>query len=786
MAVSTRSLGWGVAAIAALLVAVLVGYIGYAKRKANDFLRDLPKQLGIDITQETDHFTYSQSLKGKTVFTVRAAKAIQHKNGVITLRDVGMILYGADGTRADRIHGQEFEYDQPHGTLRAVGEALIDLGPPGAATDDEAHIIHVKTSGLVFHQAEVTAETPEGIEFRTGGLVGQAVGAAYNSKTNVLILNSAVKVSGLRGEAGKERPMILTAARAEMDRAQNTVLLDGPKYVSAGDAGAQTVSAAQAVVHTDADGKPKDVEARGQVQLAGEGRGTVHAERLDMTLNEEGQPREGHLYGGVRMVNDTPLRQEQGRAQEVRVAFDEVGRARHAVLGGAVQLEERAGTSGRQLNAELLTLELAGGGKQKSVLRGAVASGGDGARLRIVDSKPEDSKPGDSKPGDAPGRTTTGVRADTLTGRFSAAGLTGMNGAGKTFVERDAFGAKGQLLAKETSTGDTLVVDLKPAVKGRMELSRAVQRGSVEITREAAAKKAGAPAEMEHARAATGDYDAGRDSLTLTGDAQVSDATGALFADRVELDRGTGDAQADGAVRMSYVQGKPGTEPVHVLAARAVAHKSTGMTEFTAAPGTKARMWQGGSQVEAPVLDFDRTKKTLVAHGVGAEADAVRTLLVSQPLKPDAKPQPPVRIVSRQMIYTDALRQVAFSGHVQVAEPAGSLRSDEAIAYLSPAQTDSKSDPAGNLFGGKVERVVGTGGVDLEEPGRKATGERVVYTAADDTYILTGTKAVPPRLTDEARGMVTGAQLRFKRGDASVDVVGGDGGRVRSEPRTRQ
>ncbi len=781
MALTMRSLRWGVVVVAGLLVAVLVGYIGYAKRRAREFLPNLEKRLGIDIVQETDSFTYSQSLKGKTVFTVHAAKELQHRNGVITLKDVGIVLYGASGTRADRIHGQEFEYDQKNGILRAVGQALIDLAPPGDGATDEAHMIHVKTNGLVFRPNEGTAETPEQVEFATGGLVGQSVGAAYYSNTNVLILRSAVRISGLRGERGHERPIVLTATRAEMDRAQNTLLLDTPKYVSATDSGSQSVSAAQATVHTTSEGKPKDVEARGQVQLTGEGLGKVYADRLDTTLNAEGQPVDGHLYGGVRFVSESPARQQQGRAQDVKVAFDGLGRARHAVLVGAVQLDETAGVNSRRLNGEQVSLDFSGGGKQQLALAGASATGPEGARLRVVNSKP----------GAGQGITATSIRANTLTGRFNGAQLTGLDGFRQTSVERDAYDARGQLLAKETSTGDRLDVQLKdvqlkPSARARMELARAVQTGSVEIVREAAASKPGNAAEVEHAHADQGVYEAADDSLTLSGSAQVSDAASAVYSDWVKLFRGTGVAQAKGSVRVSYVSGKPGTEPMHVLAAAAVSHKDTGVTEFTAAPGAKARMWQGGSQVEAPVLDFDRTKKVVVAHGTGFDADAVRTILVSEPAKPGTKPQPPVRIVSERLTYTDALRQAVFTGLVRVADADGTMRAQEATVFLSPAAAAAPADPAGTLFGGKVERVIGTGAVELEQPGSKATGEKIVYTAADETYVLTGTRAVPPRLVDDVRGTVTGAQLRFKRGDQSVEVVGGDGGRVRSEPRARQ
>ena len=72
------------------------------------------------------------------------------------------------------------------------------------------------------------------------------------------------------------------------------------------------------------------------------------------------------------------------------------------------------------------------------------------------------------------------------------------------------------------------------------------------------------------------------------------------------------------------------------------------------------------------------------------------------------------------------------------------------------------------------------------QPGRKATGDKLVYTAVDETFVLTGSKAVPPRMMDEERGTITGASLTFRSGDDSVVVKGGDGGRVTTETKLKQ
>jgi len=61
----------------------------------------------------------------------------------------------------------------------------------------------------------------------------------------------------------------------------------------------------------------------------------------------------------------------------------------------------------------------------------------------------------------------------------------------------------------------------------------------------------------------------------------------------------------------------------------------------------------------------------------------------------------------------------------------------------------------------------------LTSGGRHGTGEQLVYTGATGEYILTGTAASPPRMTDSARGTVSGEALIFHGRDDSVSIEGG-------------
>ena len=712
--VSLKTIRYWLAGLAVALLLLVAGLIGYARYKVHRLMGELPGRLGVHITQESDNVTYSQSYRGRTVYTVHAKKQIQRKDGVYTLRDVGMVLYGAKGDRADRIHGSEFEYDQKNGVLKAVGEVFLDLGGPGSGSggaagakeDVEKKMIHVKTSGLTFLQKERSAATEQELEFAAGGMTGRAVGATYDSGTGVVVLQSAVKMSGLRGVDGS--PMVLTAARAEMDRVPaaaaeargaaaiglaaagngSVVRLEGAQVTTAGARGEETMAAQHAVVWVTEQGNPTRVDGAGDVVLSSHGKGgkegRVTGQRLAVMLNAAGQMKDAQMMGDVRFAEDGTAGQARGQAGEARVVFDGVGRPVRALLTGGVGFDEMAATGTRRLDAEKVDLALGGGGKERVVVRGAVASGANGAKLRMVSTGVKGQL------------EETTVRGDVLTARMNGGLIAGLDGAGKTEVTqvvRDGVG----VISQETSDGAGLRVDFHEGVKGRQEIARAEQGGAVTVVSE---KRGKAGMETTRARGETAVYEAGGDRLVMSGGVQVADAVSTLAADTVEVERGTGDATAVGTVKVMYEQGGQG-EPVHVVAGKAVSKKGTGVTEFTGGP---VRMWQGGSQVEARVMDFDREKRTLVAKGGGVKA------VLAGVGKGGV-----VRVSSGEMTYGDAARVIELKAGVTVVGVSGTVRADGATVTLAAAPAQgvkalSAGAAGGMNLGGKVERMVGVGG----------------------------------------------------------------------------
>ncbi|MBS1823334.1 MAG: hypothetical protein JST61_15400 [Acidobacteria bacterium] len=837
---------------AALLVLAVTGFLGYARFRAHRFLTDLPAKLGADIRQETNGFTYSQTLKGRTVFTVHAAKAIQHKDGKYTLRDVGIAVYGhgdrqGKAERVDRIYGKEFELDQATGVVKAVGEVHLDLEAPAAkdaggkmdyasgkdlkgpggedmheAGRGDARLVHVKTSGLVYLQKLGVAATDQDIEFEYNGLTGHAKGADYNADTGQMNLQSAVKVSGLHD--GK--PILLTANRVEMDRVSHKAVLSQAKYVTVsgdGDQARQTVEARRAVVTMRSDNKVERLDGEGAVTItAGDGMRMV-ADRGEVLLSADDRPQSARMMGHVVYSASDDSKDARGSSSEARVAFDKRGLAESAVLSGDVHLNEHllpvASTKGagsaRELSAAVVEIDLIPNSQGKTQPRAVKATGD--ARLKVIDAVKDK------------GTRSSSMTGDVLTASFVPANnsqrLDEVKGSGRTSIER--VDEKGVV---ETSSGDTLQVRFRsgpqktssPSGFEGSEIATALQQGHVVVTRRPPPAKGDAGSgETDRATAESASYDGTTQVITLNGGVQLSNADGTLWADRVAIEQKTGDASATGTVKASYRQGSAGAV-VHVLAQRAELKKANDLAVFHGDAARPARLWQEGSQVEAPVLEFNQKQRRLVARGEGTGAPmAVRAVLVSTGTgtrssgansaatpgsggtsKESAVLRGPavVRVASRQMVYSDESRTADFSGGVRVESADGVMRGDHATAYLqssTPQKPESagkrgagKADAGAGFLGGSLERVVVNGSIVIDQPGRRATGDRLVYTAADGLFMLTGTPASPSRVVDQARGVVTGLELSFRSEDESVVISNGDKGgaglRVHTETRVKK
>jgi len=132
-----------------------------------------------------------------------------------------------------------------------------------------------------------------------------------------------------------------------------------------------------------------------------------------------------------------------------------------------------------------------------------------------------------------------------------------------------------------------------------------------------------------------------------------------------------------------------------------------------------------------------------------------------------------IRVRGGDLRYSAGERKVVMRGGTL-----GGVTAETADATTAANEVELILLPPGNHAGkdgaaAQVEQMTARGHVVITSQGREGTGEQLVYSGKTGEYVLTGTAALPPRLTDATRGTVTGEALIFNSRDDSVSIEGG-------------
>ena len=593
-----------------LLLAAIAVFLGLGQWKLYRQIKDLPRRLGIDIQQQADGVNYTQSRKGKTLFKIHAARAVQMKaSGKMLLHDVRIDLFGEDGSRTDTIAGSEFEYDHSAGIAQAAGAVEITIMRPGVkpaisqlvpgapktpalplpASTNEDKQVHVKTSGLIFNQKSGIATTSQRVDFVLEQGSGTSKGATYDSASSQLVLDHEVELHVERDGD----PVSILASHAEFSRAQEICrMTDARAVYSAG-----AVKTAAALIHFREDGSVERLDGSGGVDLQTDAGSHISAPRGNVEFDQQSHPVHALLEGGTTMEQVQPSRHIQGTSPSVRLLFTGEGQLQHAHLEQGVLFHSQQ----QLITAKGLSSQFTRSWK---------------SQVADIDFVPDLSHPSDGDKPNSHNKTASRVEAktihgtggvvltseggvdqgksnlsaDLLTAELSPDGeLTSVDGAGQAHFEQNT--AQG---AHESSNSDQLKVSFidkqhmvsKRLVKGKdgdqeaSQIAYVVQVGNVTFTRDAppsgksAITSNTAPTNVLALGSAQGatpirgtanrsDYDGATETIHLSGGPRVSNGEIEMAADLIDYVRLTGDAFAHGNVKASWsnsaaAQGKPG------------------------------------------------------------------------------------------------------------------------------------------------------------------------------------------------------------------------------------
>jgi lipopolysaccharide export system protein LptA len=816
------------AGIAVLLTLVVAGMYFYARSRATDVLKQIPGKIGFDIKQTASGFQFSKSDGKRTIFTVQASNVKQFKlNGNAELHNVSIVLYGRDSSRFDQIYGDDFAFNQQTGDVTAKGDVQIDLvaNPAGLRSPDQTtpkelkNPIHLKTRDLVFNKDSGNAMTAARVEFQTPQATGWAMGVTYAGKSNILTLSSQIHVVISGPNAA-----VIDADHGIITNDPREITLDHPHLRREGG----KLEAEQAVFYLGRENQVERVVATGEVRsetpTEGPRRSGSSANRkpasnkkavsgVQSQLSEmrsradqaefllEGKKnllRTATMTGNVH-IEQTGPQPMQGAAG--RVIFDFAGQNQLQKVHGrdGVRLTQNAvaankptakglarGPQDFELTAPAIDFTVA----QGHILERAVTSGA----AQITIAQAQEASPRSAQAHAAQG--SIGQRTVVTAGKFQAQfassegrnHLSSVHGAPDARIVNSAPGEPDRVSTSES-------VDAAFLPQGGIEAL--TQQGNV------AYADGQQPDKRMQAWANSAHYTPGDQMLVLTGNPRVANGGMETTAKTIRINRATGDALAQDDVKSTYSELKEqpdgallaSSSPIHVTAHSMSAHNTPGIALYTG----NARLWQDANIIEAPTIQFDRDRRFVTAQGMPAQP--VQTILVRTEKVQTQKVQTegvtaekagaekraasekkrgraagegalvsassPISITAAKLTYADSERRIHYEGGV-VARSSDFTASAKAVdAYLLPrSQTSHNQSFAGP---GQLDRMIAQDDVVVQQPKRRAEGQKLVYTASDDKFVLTGG---PPSIFDAEQGKITGVSLTFFRSDDRVLVEG--------------
>jgi lipopolysaccharide export system protein LptA len=765
----TRLRRW-FAAAAILMIAIVAGMYFYARWRVRGAIHEVPAKIGLNIQQTAEGFSISKSEQGRTEFTVSASKAVQFKEGGrADLHNVKIVVYGKDSSRFDRIAGDDFEFDPKSGDITARGRVLIDLeaNPEGIKKADQApptetgKPIHVESDGLIFNKDTGNGFTSGKVTFETPEAAGSAVGLDYVAKTGTMTLRSSVAMDvhqpqkfHLIAEHGviSKGPTVIVLDTVHMTRANQQLQCDRSTFFLRNDNTVERILAegdvegevrASSVTHARSD--------RAELLLTGTRNqlttafltGNVHVETFGASP-AQGDAGRATLHFGANQVLEKVHAEDGVRLiQNKSAQGGEVWTKGGAAGGNAAQVpappaSPQRGASGSAQEVEMTAPVMDFVVNNGNQLESAQTSG----PPQIVITQPDTKQ-------------KTVVTARRFTGRFTAKNrLDVLHGEPDARIVSSTPGQPDR-----TSTSPTL--DVRFAPEG--SISGITQAGGVTYV-----------SGTQKGWAQTGNYTAADQMLVLNGSPRVVDDGMTTTAQTISFNRATGDAFAEGNVKSTYSELKAqpdgamlaSSDPIHVISQSMTAHRSAAVAVYTG----NARLWQNSNVVEAPTLQFDRDHRSLVAQG--SPTQLVKTVLVQMDSKTGKAT--PVTITSAHLTYTDRERKAFFEGGVTAkgADEAGAyanMTSRQMSVFMVPQGQPQAAGSSGVGVGTQVEKIIAQDNVVLTQPARRATGDQLVYTAAEEKFVLTGG---PPSIFDAERGKITGESLTFFRHDDRVLVEG--------------
>jgi lipopolysaccharide export system protein LptA len=773
----------------ALLLACLTAGV-YLKRGWQRIMerRAAPPPAPMNVMKSSSGLTFSKMDGPRKIFTVEASRSTDFKDqNASLLENVKVTIFGKAGDRNDTIHTQSCQYGKQSRTITCNGDVQIDLE---SASDEDRRakdptmlpqIVHVETRGVIFDQDTGAAKTDQPVTYTFPSGSGDAVGAEYNSAEGTLRLlqNVRMKLRPLakrdaqQGPAKAGPPEEVQVRGTSLDFGRDARLLHilGPAQaesstarLTAGEFTLEldpTFRAHRLLAIAGANGQPPELTSERGVDSM-----HIEADKMTTLFAPEGWVSRLDGAGSVHGARHTPEEEDEFHADTAALdLWPRLNQAKEMNLNGGVLLKTHVVNSGdtRLLRTGALRMEFSEGkrGQAGQPLKAETLTAGS---MEWTDASAQANA--------APTRTK--LQAEKLELAFGDEGKPRqLDARGSVETERVLAGH-----TLQTATAKSGVAQLL-AVGGWSQMDL---QGDVKL------QEADRNAQADHAT-----FTRVAQTALLTGQAVARDATSETHAPRIFFTGTTGEIRAEGGVRSTDFSPNGNAVqlaqvPANISSDAMQGNSRTGRAVYSG----HARLWQGDSVLEADSIELLRETKILNATGkVRAVFPQTPPPAQSGTLHAGTKQSPakkPVlwHVSSGTLSYSDAGNLAHLEKNVVVQSPDQRIRAPIMDLYFTRGTDTSvtaANAAAANLGAKQISRAAATGGVIVDQAGRRATAARGEYTASDGKFVMSGGN---PTLYDGSAGTTTGRQLTFYLADDTIIVDSEKGSRTLTKHRVEK
>jgi len=684
-------------------------------------------RLSEKVVSITEGYEYLSAENGQPKFRLTAARDTSYADGHHELENLNLVAYTPQGSESERIRSDHGSYQQEKGLVTFTGQVVVT----------NADGLEVNTEALTYDQHSNVANTEVAVNFHRAEMSGSSVGAVLHTKERTLqLLKDARLVITSADQAKGGPPLEIRGQHAGYAEREGVVRFTGEVQVTQGDQAGRADMITGFI--NQGTHKLERVEARGNAYLKSQGPGKTSelaARDLDFFFDETQHLKQAIANGAARATSlekDAPREMAAERLEAAYVPSAKGSELHSVVTQGrtTIKIAPSDGTPNspkaaeRVVEADVVQMAFRAGGKY---LERAEATGN--AVLTVTPSVVGPTS--ERKQLRAPHFNAEFYETDNAIKSFLA--------DGGAVAEFEPMKAESKRL-KRVLTGKRLNAGFDPQSQ---EVSTLTIEGDARFTEG-----------ERHATAARAVYDAAAQTVAMRGKPLVWDAAARTNGDEIYANTETGESLARGRVRTTYYSRettggaapfKKEKAPVFIAADRAVVRHREGAARYEG----NARAWQDDNFVRADKIELDKNERMMIATGSVDSA----LYSVEREIEKGRKEVVPIFATADQMTYHDGTRAVHYEGKVKIRQ--GSDRIDSALA-------DAVMDEDH-----KLANLTAVRNVVLTQPARRGTGDKVEYTAATDTAILTGNLA---RVEDHDRGDTNGARLTLHLRDAKIEA----------------